>query len=203
MSRSEARYHHGDLAGALETAADGLLAERGAASLSLREVARRAGVSHNAPYHHFPDRLALLRRLGIRHMGRLLDAQRAARDGATDARSAFVAMGAAYVGYAHDHPHGFAVVFDPEVCEPGSTGQEMSALIAANEALIGEAIAAIAPDLSTAQREAAVVGAWGAAHGLAQLVAAGHVPVEAVRPAFEAYLAVGATLSDGVTRAAG
>jgi AcrR family transcriptional regulator len=200
MSRSEARYHHGDLADALETAADGLLAERGAASLSLREVARRAGVSHNAPYHHFPDRVALLRRLGIRHMGRLLEAQRAAGE-EQDPRAAFVAMGAAYVGYAHAHPQGFAVIFDPDVCEPGNAGPEMGALIAANEALIGEAIARIAPDMDGAEREAAVVGAWGAAHGLAQLVAAGHVPIEAVRPAFEAYLAIGATLSDGAVRA--
>lgn len=195
MSRSESRYHHGDLASALETAADSLLAERGAASLSLREVARRAGVSHNAPYHHFADRLALLQRLGIRHMTRLVEAQRAAGAAEPDARAAFVAMGAAYVGYAHAQPHGFAVIFDPEVCIPGQTGPEMTALIADNESLIGEAIGRIAPEMGDAEREAAVVGAWGAAHGLAQLVAAGHVPIEAVRPAFEAYLAVGATLT--------
>ncbi|WP_144721459.1 TetR/AcrR family transcriptional regulator [Agrococcus jejuensis] len=195
MSRSESRYHHGDLASALEAAADSLLAERGAASLSLREVARRAGVSHNAPYHHFADRHALLQRLGVRHMTRLVEAQRAAGERETDARAAFVAMGAAYVGYAHEHPHGFAVIFDPEVCVPGETGPQMTTLIAENEALIGAAIARVAPELGEQEIEAAVVGAWGAAHGLAQLVAAGHVPIDAVRPAFEAYLAMGATLT--------
>lgn len=201
MSRSATRYHHGDLATTIEAAADALLAERGSAALSLREVARRAGVSHNAPYHHFADRHALLQRLGIRHMTRLVDAQRAAGSEQAEARAAFVAMGAAYVAYAHDHPHGFAVIFDPEVCVPGQTGPEMAALIAENEALIGAAIARIAPDMDDRALAAAVVGAWGAAHGLAQLVAAGHVPLAAVEPAFEAYLAIGATLSQPVAPA--
>lgn len=195
MSRSASRYHHGDLAAALESAAESLLAERGSTALSLREVARRAGVSHNAPYHHFADRHALLQRLGIRHMTRLVEAQRAAGEGESDARASFVAMGAAYVEYAHRHPHGFAVIFDPEVCVPGQTGPEMTALIAENEALIAAAIGRIAPAIDADALQAAVVGAWGAAHGLAQLVAAGHVPIDAVQPAFEAYLAIGATLT--------
>ena len=60
MSRSTGGYHHGNLQAALEDAALDLLETTSAAKISLREVARRAGVSHNAPYHHFGDRAALV-----------------------------------------------------------------------------------------------------------------------------------------------
>ena len=66
VSRSSATYHHGNLQAALEDAALSLLETQPAARISLREVARRAGVSHNAPYHHFGDRAALLHTLGVR-----------------------------------------------------------------------------------------------------------------------------------------
>ena len=79
MSRSSPRsaggYHHGNLQAALEDAALDLLETTSAAKISLREVARRAGVSHNAPYHHFGDRAALLGALGVRGMAALLAAQ--------------------------------------------------------------------------------------------------------------------------------
>jgi AcrR family transcriptional regulator len=53
-------YHHGDLRRALLDASLALVDEAGIGALSLREVARKAGVSHNAPYHHFPDKSSLL-----------------------------------------------------------------------------------------------------------------------------------------------
>ena len=67
VSRSRATYHHGNLQAALEDAALSLLATQPAAKISLREVARRAGVSHNAPYNHFGDRAALLSALEYSH----------------------------------------------------------------------------------------------------------------------------------------
>jgi AcrR family transcriptional regulator len=57
---SRTGYHHGDLRRALLDASLALVAEGGIGALSLREVARKAGVSHNAPYHHFKDRGSLL-----------------------------------------------------------------------------------------------------------------------------------------------
>src|SRR6266849_10299695 len=57
---SMSTYHHGDLPAALLRAAGKTLERRGIGALSLREAARRAGVSHNAPYRHFPDRESLL-----------------------------------------------------------------------------------------------------------------------------------------------
>lgn len=120
MSRSSPTYHHGNLGPALEEAALGLLTEQSATSLSLREVARRAGVSHNAPYHHFGDRNGLLKRISERSMRRLVDAQVAARAAAAGPEARLIAVGLAYVTFAAEHPHAFAAVFDPEICAPAS-----------------------------------------------------------------------------------
>lgn len=190
MSTSGSRYHHGDLGPALLDAADALLAERGAAALSLREVARRAGVSHNAPYHHFADRLALLKRLSERHMAGLLSAQRRAAEGERDPRARLRAIASAYVGYAQDHPHGFGIVFDPEVCVPGRPSEAMAPLIRANEEMIAEVVADAAPELDAATREAAVAGVWGLAHGLATLVVAGHIDAAHVGAGIDGVIAL-------------
>ncbi|MGX9346063.1 TetR/AcrR family transcriptional regulator [Microbacterium sp. KNMS] len=190
MSTSVGRYHHGDLGPALLEAAEALLAERGAAALSLREVARRAGVSHNAPYHHFADRLALLKRLSERHMDALLDAQRRAAEGERDARARLRAIASAYVGYAREHPHGFGIVFDPEVCVPGHPSEAMAPLIRANEELIAAVVAQAAPELDDPTREAAVAGVWGLAHGLATLVVAGHIDAGQVDAGIDGVIAL-------------
>ncbi|GAA4779091.1 TetR/AcrR family transcriptional regulator [Microbacterium gilvum] len=190
MSTSGDRYHHGALAAALLEAADALLGESGAATLSLREVARRAGVSHNAPYHHFADRQALLKRLSERHMSALLDAQRAAASASPPGASRLRAMAVAYVDYAADHPQGFALVFDPEVCVPGAPSETMAPLIRANEELIADVVGEVDPRLDEPARAAAVAGVWGLAHGLANLVVAGHLPRDAAAPGVDALVAL-------------
>ena len=71
MSRDT--YHHGDLKAVILAEAAGLVAERGADGVSLRELARAAGVSHAAPAHHFTDRRGLFTALadrGLPHAGR-------------------------------------------------------------------------------------------------------------------------------------
>ncbi|WP_261164779.1 TetR/AcrR family transcriptional regulator [Microbacterium sp. Marseille-Q6965] len=189
MSTSGSRYHHGDLAAALLDAADALLSERGANALSLREVARRAGVSHNAPYHHFADRKALMNGLAQRHLRRMLEAEREAveAEAAPDARVR--ALGLAYVRYAQRHPHGFAIVFDPEICDPAAPTEAMAPLIRANEELLADAVAGIAPDMAESERRHAESGFWALVHGLAQLSVAGHIPPDAA-VAFDALVAV-------------
>ena len=104
MSRSASGYHHGNLQAALEDAALDLLETTSAAKISLREVARRAGVSHNAPYHHFGDRAALLSALGVRGMAALLAAQEEAVAAADGTVEKVRALGLAYVSYAAAHP---------------------------------------------------------------------------------------------------
>lgn len=94
-------YHHGNLRAALLTQAERTLRERGSEQLSLRELARQAGVSHGAPRRHFADRQALLDALAETGFSRLGDELRAALDAAGDDYEArFRATAAAYVRFA-------------------------------------------------------------------------------------------------------
>ena len=170
-------YHHGNLRQALLDGAFGLLAERPAAQLSLREVARAAGVSHAAPYHYFPDRDSLLKAVGTEAMRRFLQAQQTAVEGAPGALERLVALGLAYVRFAAEEPNAFALVFDAQLCPPGAPNEETAPLIAANEQLLQGCVAAALADgvLGPADPEALGAALWGTVHGLAQLVMAGHL----------------------------
>jgi AcrR family transcriptional regulator len=99
MARAGAKpYHHGDLRAALIESGTKLLRERGAAALSLREVAKAAGVSHAAPYRHFEDKAQLLAAIAAAGFERLRAAmQKAAADHPEDPRSQLIAAGEAYV----------------------------------------------------------------------------------------------------------
>ncbi len=189
VSRSTSSYHHGDLVRGLEDAAFELLAEQGHASLSLREVARRAGVSHNAPYHHFGDRTALLHHLAEAAMTRLLAAQQDAlqRTAGADAVERAVAFGVAYTGWAVANPNAFAVIFDPAVCVPGQPTGAMGPLIAENERILAETIDALTRS-DGGDGGIASVASWSSVHGLAQLVTAGHVPEAALEPTVRALM---------------
>ncbi|MCB1026534.1 MAG: TetR/AcrR family transcriptional regulator, partial [Microthrixaceae bacterium] len=108
---SPAPYHHGDLPATLRRAAADLLAERGLAGFSLREVARRAGVSHAAPAHHFGDAEGLLTSVAIEAFQHLTTATEAARAGVDDPVEALVQVGRAYVEVSVQHPGHCALIF--------------------------------------------------------------------------------------------
>jgi AcrR family transcriptional regulator len=113
-------YHHGDLRRALVEAAARLAAERGLRGVTLREVGHRAGVSHAAPYHHFPDRNALLAAVAEEGFRRFDLAQAAAAEAAGPApRARLTALGVAYVRFAAAHPHYFRLMFRPELWQSG------------------------------------------------------------------------------------
>lgn len=188
VSRSPGAYHHGNLQAALEDAALELLETTSAARISLREVARRAGVSHNAPYHHFGDRAALLRALGVRAMAALLAAQEEAVASASGPVERVRALGLAYVQYAAAHPQAFSLVFDPDYCAAGSPSEAMAPLIARNEELLATEVAALVREPAYEGRDPVALAAalWATVHGMAQLVTLGHLPPEAVEPALDA-----------------
>lgn len=188
MSRSGSGYHHGNLPEALERAAMGLLEHQPAGDISLREVARAAGVSHNAPYHHFGDRRALLKVLAERSMAAMVESQRAAAT-ADEPVERLRAIARDYVRFAAERPHAFAVVYDPSVCVPGQPTATMAPLIAAEETLVGNAVRAAMPDLDDTGIAAMTAAAWGAAHGLAQLAQAGHLALDEALAAVDALIA--------------
>jgi AcrR family transcriptional regulator len=149
MSTS-ASYHHGDLRAALLRTAGELLEKEGLAAMRLREVARRAGVSHNAPYRHFPDRDSLLAALaeeGFAWFGDALE------------RRPRPEMGEAYVDFALEHPQRFRLLFGGVL--PGRDQRAFEAL-KKSFADLGE------------QAEYAAAAAWGLVHGLAHLLLDGH-----------------------------
>lgn len=108
----ETTYHHGDLRNALIQVGMEILAQEGANALSLREVARRAGVSHAAPYRHFADKDALIEAIAAEVGGKLTpylkNAQARFPD---DYRAQFLEMGWAYVLFGLENPAQLRVMF--------------------------------------------------------------------------------------------
>ncbi|MFC8043189.1 TetR/AcrR family transcriptional regulator [Nocardia sp. NPDC057353] len=163
-------YHHGALRDALLAACLRLLESEGLAAVSLRRVAREAGVSTGAPYHHFPDRAALLSALSVQGF-RLLEAElRAARAAAPDPLAAINALAAAYVHFSREHPAHFRLMFRPELSQPEKHPDVSTAGDAAFGVLtdtIAECVAAgVLPERGA---ETLAVTFWALAHGLASL----------------------------------
>jgi AcrR family transcriptional regulator len=156
MSTS-ASYHHGDLRAALLRAAAELLEKQGLAALSLREVARRAGVSHNAPYRHFPNREALLAGLAAEGFRMLADGQ------ASGGRE----RGLAYVRFALEHPQRFRLMFGGvlpigEYAELREEGRRAYQGLEDGFRELGE------------DARLAAAAAWSLVHGLSNLILDGH-----------------------------
>jgi AcrR family transcriptional regulator len=160
------RYHHGDLRAALLEEGKRLLARHGPAALSLREVARRLGVSHNAPYKHFATREALLAALAADGF-RQLAARTAegARDGGLQR------AGLAYVGFALEEPTVFRLMFSGTVDKAGSP--ELREAAAASFAALRARVAAVYGEPAA---DLAAVSAWSFVHGLANLLIDGQLP---------------------------
>ena len=165
-------YHHGNLRNALLQAAEQLLVEQGVAGLSLRAVAKQAGVSHAAPYRHFRDKAALLRALAQSGFERLAAVMLTATDAvAHNPESKLVEAGVAYVRLAVDQPAISQLMFGGSV-EP----QDDEAYQQAARAAFGTLVEIIREGVSTSvfrhrdPEELALV-AWTAMHGFAMLMA--------------------------------
>jgi len=156
-------YHHGDLRAALLAAAAGWLDAQGAESLTLRELARAAGVSHAAPYHHFASRDELLAWVAERAFDRLADALAAAA-GAPDAAHALLDIGEAYVREALAHPAQFRLMFGPLLARKAEHPGLRRAAERAFTVLLGAATR-FAPERGL---EIALAG-WSLSHGAASL----------------------------------
>jgi AcrR family transcriptional regulator len=157
-----APYHHGDLAAACLRAAFELLEEEGTAGLSLRAVARRAGVSPTAPYRHYADRDALLSSVaavGYRELAEQLAATHPLPSGPAELADTAVA----YVRFALDRPALFRVMF-AEPCDP--TNPERAAANAAIRAYVEAIVRRSFPESDPAAMGTAV---WALVHGLAFL----------------------------------
>lgn len=172
--KPKSTYHHADLRPALLSAARRMLERDGPAALSLREVSRRAGVSHNAPYRHFADRAALLAAVAAEGFDALAARmQDAAANTSPDRRLS--AIGAAYVRFALDAPNLFRLMFGGLV--RGADHADLAAAGARAHAVL----ASEAKGEKSAPSRA--VAAWAMVHGLAHLLLEGQIAAVRDSPA--------------------
>ncbi len=171
---SQKNYHHGDLHAALIAAGMALLAEGEGDDLSLRELARRVGVSATAVYRHFPDKGALMAALASEGLAMLAADQRVASDRAGGGLAGFGATGAAYVRFALAHPALFRLIF----AHPAPAGLSKGALDYTEDAMtmLRANAAMAAPPGSDPQVFA--LRAWSVAHGLAMLILDGQIKAD-------------------------
>ena len=160
-------YHHGDLSRALVQAARRILESEGPAALSLRAVAREAGVSPAAPYHHFKDKCELLDAVAHEGWSELGAAAAAARVATSDVRNALTDIGVAYVNFARENPALYRVMYDgmrdrtamPEHAKQADSGW----------GVVESAIIAAGGNPDPGELQLATIAAWCAAHGLAEM----------------------------------
>ncbi len=169
-------YHHGNLPAALLEAAGRLVAEVGPAGFTLREVARRAGVSHNAPYRHFRDKGELLATMATQGFRELTHAMLAAAELQTGSLERLKHSGLAYVAFALQRPEHFSVMFDAPISE-----LEYPACADAGH----ECFKTLVRFVESSQADGAfagedpllrALGAWSLVHGIAKLAIARRLP---------------------------
>jgi AcrR family transcriptional regulator len=161
-------YHHGDLRRALLDAAAEVIADSGPAALSLRDLARRAGVSHAGPQHHFGDKAGLLTALAAEGYDLLAAAQ-------TAAGTSLLEQGVAYVRFAAAHRAHFEVMFRPDLYHPDNPG------LAAARDRSSAALRTGVASLGAGEVEQTGLAAWSIAHGFATLWVSGaiaHAPTD-------------------------
>lgn len=154
---SRKTYHHGDLRQSVLAAALDVIAADGPGALSLRDLARRAGVSHAAPAHHFKDRTGLLTAIAAEGYGLLA----AALAGTPELRE----RGVRYVRFATEHPAHFQIMFQPDLLRADDPE-----LLAAKERASAELRAGVAGLPGAPDARTAGIAAWSLAHGFATLL---------------------------------
>lgn len=166
------RYHHGNLPRTLIDAAVEAIEDGGVSSLRLRDLARRAGVSHAAPAHHFGDRAGLLAAVATEGFVRFGDAL---EEAAAPPGSTLLDLGVAYVRFAVDNPGYFQAMFRGELPDEGHP--QLAAARARTWGILADAAAAVSDRLGL-DPLATATAAWAAAHGLAVLATDGALPPE-------------------------
>jgi len=167
--KDRSAYHHGDLRAVILTEAARLVAERGADQLSLRELARAAGVSHAAPAHHFTDRRGLFTALATEGFQLLAGVL-------ADAQGNFAHAALAYVRFAIEHPGHYQVMFNKSLLDVSDS--ELAAAEAASGAELSRGVATLGDPNARADPPGAQLAAWSLVHGFSMLWLNGAVNAE-------------------------
>ncbi len=163
-------YHHGNLRLALLNAARELAAENTIDSITLREVARRAGVSHAAPYHHFADKRALLRALAIdafNELKRLMQKQQN-----LEPEAVLYGIGLEYIKFALSHQTEFRFMFRKNLCEPKGSPDELTETANQSFEILIQTIRQMQASglVVNGDPQALALIVWSTIHGLASLL---------------------------------
>lgn len=172
------RYHHGDLRQALLAAAEMELQERGVEGFTLRGCAKRAGVSHAAPAHHFKDANALLTALAAEGFSRFIETMRKRQvTEGRDPTDQLIAAGMGYIDFATTNPALFRLMFSSD--RPDRNDPELAVVGHASFEALVSAVARIprSPARNTKQTIGDVAAAWAVVHGTANLLLSGRLPM--------------------------
>lgn len=167
LDMTEKPYHHGDLRAALLAAGEAELTEKGVEGFSLRSVAKRAGVSHAAPSHHFGDTGGLLTALAAEGFTRFQDTLDAREVGAGDARERAVRAGFGYLEFALARPALFRLIFSS--VRPDFASAELQAAAKRAYDHLVDLVAVLGGG------ETDVVALWATSHGIADLSSGGRM----------------------------
>ncbi|MFH0902774.1 MAG: TetR/AcrR family transcriptional regulator [Pseudomonadota bacterium] len=164
-------YHHGDLRRALLEEALRIIDEEGVPAVSTRVLARRLGVSHAAPAHHFSSREALLAEVAVQGFRTFADALEAAAASKTEPRARLAAVGRAYVHFAVRHPSYLRVMFGRGFKDGFETPEALQAESTRAYRVLTAAVASVVEsqgqDAESADELA--FAAWSLVHGMAML----------------------------------
>lgn len=178
MSTFSGKYHHGDLRQVLLTEGLALVGERGPDSLSLRELARRVGVSAMAPYRHYPNKDSLLAAIATDGFLQLTKQLGVVDESCRSGRTPLLQAGIAYVRFALDQPALFRLMFSAS--KPGGRPSDLDTARADS---FGVLMRHIKSKAASDQRITYAHGCWALVHGLALLLLDGLLQIpEGVQP---------------------
>lgn len=172
---AKSAYHHGDLRKALLDAAEREIAEKGIEGFTLRGCAKRAGVSHAAPAHHFGDTAGLLTALAAEGYRRFVLAMKARLPEAApdDAFERLVAIGMGYIDFARSNPSLFRLMHSS--FRPDFAARDVACHADESFAMLVACISAVRGDDATMTREGRndIMAAWAVVHGMSDLILSG------------------------------
>ena len=172
------KYHHGDLKNALIQAGVEILAKEGVSGLSLRKVAQHAGVSHSAPYAHFPDKQSLIAAISTEGFNQLYaELEAAVSPYSKNPKKQLIEGARAYVRFAEKHTDTFKIMFSG-VLEKEKDYPSFVEISSKTFKLVVEVVQACqsAAILPAAPADLMAVSVWGQLHGIVSLALEGQVP---------------------------
>ena len=176
MAERTHAYHHGDLRAALVEEAAAMISEGGAASVTMRAIGGRLGVSRAAPYRHFPDKTALLIAVAVQGFERLRGRLESIAADSPSRLDRLLRMGEEYVRFALEHPAHYRLMWGKEAI----ARQDEPELREAAGALLQHLVGVIeshqkSGEIGPGDPRARAYVAWSAVHGLASLLIEGQI----------------------------